>query len=137
MSSNLRPWYKWWPKDFIADEKVQCLSPLAELVYRRSLDIMWQANDGHLPNVCLKLANALSNKISEDDFKKAWNEIQSEGFELFKTTEDGKFIYSQRLLDQMKALERIREKRVKAGKKGGKATATANAKQVLHQTPIK
>ncbi|GAG82373.1 unnamed protein product [marine sediment metagenome] len=33
MSAIYRPWYKWYPKDFMADEKVRALSPMAELVY--------------------------------------------------------------------------------------------------------
>ena len=127
MSSNHRPWYKWWAKDFIADEKVQCLSPIAELVYRRTLDIMWQANDCRLLNNCFKLAYALSRGLTQEEFEKAWSEIQTPNFELFKTSECGNWIYSKRLLVQMEELESIREKRKAAGRKGGKKKTQANA----------
>lgn len=127
MSSSKRPWYQWWPKDFKADEKVQCLSPIAELIYRRVLDVMWEANDCQLPSNCLKIANAVGKGLSEDEFKNAWSEIQSEGFELLKTSKCGKFIYSKRLVEQMKNIELISKKRQAAGRKGGKA----NAKQMV------
>ena len=119
MSSNHRPWYKWWPKDFIADEKVQCLSPIAELVYRRALDVMWQANDCRLLNLCLKLANALSRGLTQNEFEKAWDEIQTPGFELFKISDCGNWIYSKRLSEQMEEIENTRKERQKAGRKGG------------------
>jgi hypothetical protein len=127
MSSDNRPWYQWWPKEFNGDEKVQCLSPLAELIYRRTLDVMWQANDGHLPNNCQKLANALSKGIPPNEFEKLWAEIQTPGFELFKTSKDGDKIYSDRLVKQIQALKITSKKRSYAGKKG----AEARAKQMV------
>jgi len=129
MSSTKRPWYKWWARDFLADEKINCLSPLAELIYRRALDVMWQANACRLLNDCLRLANALSRGISFPDFEKAWAEIQTPGFELFKTAENGKWIYSPRLTKEMEAAENTHKVRSKSGKKGGKASAEAKAKQ--------
>ena len=126
MSSNRRPWYKWYPKDFRTDEKVQCLSPLAELVYRRLLDVMWQNSACLLPNVCLKLANASATGLTPDEFEKCWKEIQTEGFELFKITDDGNWIYSKRLREQ---LQEVNNKQ-KAGKKGGKASAKQRGKQI-------
>ena len=119
MSSNRRPWYKWYPKDFRTDEKVQSLSPLSELVYRRLLDVMWQNSACLLLNDCLRLANTAGAGLSLDEFKKAWSEIQTSGFELFKTTDDGKWIYSKRLQGQIQDVENKR----KAGKKGGQASA--------------
>ena len=121
MSSDNRPWYKWWPKEFNSDEKVQCLSPIAELVYRRALDVMWQSNACHLPSNCLKLANALSKGLTEDQFKNAWGEIQTPGYELFKSTECGNWVYSSRLKKQMQEFEKIRKKRIDAGRKGGRS----------------
>jgi len=124
MSSNKRPWYQWWPKDFVADEKVQCLSANAELVYRRTLDLMWQANDCRLLNNCLKLANGLSKGLSQEQFEIAWAEIQTEGFELLKTSSCGKWVYAQRLSTQMELVVKTSKKRIAAGKKGGQAIAT-------------
>lgn len=128
MSSSRRPWYPWYPKDFVVDEKVQALSPLAELLYRRALDVMWQANTCQLPNNSQKLANQIGKGLSQQQFESAWSEIQFEGFELFKTTEDGLWIYSKRLLIEAEKIENIQEKRRELGQKGGLAKATAIAK---------
>ena len=137
MSSTRRPWYKWWARDFMADEKINCLSPLAELIYRRTLDVMWQANDCQLPNNCSRLANALSKGIAFQDFEKAWSEIQSEGFELFQTSEDGQWIYSKRLTEEMKEVENTSKKRSKAGRKGGKASAKQKRSKCLSKCQAK
>ena len=132
MSSERRPWYKWYPKDFGMDEKVQSLSPIAELVYRRLLDIMWQSNATRLLNVCQRLANTVGRGLSQKDVENALSEIQTPGFELLKTTDDGLWIYSKRLSEQMEVLE----KRKISGSKGGVAKSkqtsgkrVANAKQ--------
>jgi len=135
MSSNRRPWYKWWPKDFIVDEKVQCLSPIAELIYRRALDVMWQANACQLPNVCQSLTNAFGKGLSQNEFEKAWSEIQKQEYELFKITEDGKWIYSKRLMEEMKECENISKIRTGLGKKGAKAKAKAIAKAKANGLP--
>jgi hypothetical protein len=119
MSSHNRPWYKWWAKDFMADEKAQTLSPLAELLYRRTLDSMWQANALQLPSNCLRLANLLSKGLTQDEFKTAWKEIQEPGFEMFKLSECGNWIYSKKLTEQLKEIEDIAKKRAEAGRKGG------------------
>ena len=87
---------------------------------------MWQANACHLPSNCLKLANALSKGIDGELFKKSWDEIQTPGFELFQTTKDGKWIYSKRLLEQVKEIETIQKKRAEAGRRGGQAKGVAN-----------
>ena len=137
MSSDKRPWFKWYPKEFLADEKVQSLSPLAELIYRRALDLMWQANACRLLGDCLRLANALSRGISSEDFKKAWDEIQTPGFELLKKDKDERFLYSKRLREQMQEIENKREKKVTAGRLGGQASAKAKVKQVLEMRSSK
>lgn len=126
MSSDKRPWYKWYPKDFRTDDKVQCLSPMAELVYRRILDVMWQNSACVLLNDCLKLANAAGGGLSREEFEKCWSEIQTEGFEIFKTTEDKRWIYSKRLSEQLQELENKK----KAGSIGGKKRASRQSSRI-------
>lgn len=126
MSAKRRPWYQWWPQQFSNDEKTRCLSPIAELIYRRTLDVMWEANDGHLPSNCFKIANAVGKGLTDEQFNSAWDEIQSPGFELFKITKNGDFIYSQRLIEQIQRAEKISKSRVKNGRKGGKANTKQN-----------
>lgn len=133
MSSEKRPWYKWFPKDFVADEKVKSLSPISELVYRRLLDTMWQSSACVLLNDCLRLANVAGAGLLPEEFKKAWDEIQTPGYELFKITEDGQFIYSSRMQAQMQEIEIKAE----AGKKGGKKSGEARRKQKRSKSEAK
>jgi len=130
MSSSKRPWYPWYPKDFIVDEKVQSLSFNAELLYRRALDVMWQANDQQLLNNCYRLANQIGKGLTQEQFESAWNEIQFPGSELFKTTDDGQWIYSIRLKKEAQNIENIKEKRQESGRVGGQKKQ-ANTKQML------
>ena len=88
---------------------------------------MWEANACQLPDDCHKIANAVSKGLTIEQFDSAWNEIQFPGFELFKKTKCGKFIYSKRLLEQMQRIEEISKKRKEAGRSGGKS----KGKQVL------
>jgi len=120
MSSKDRPWFRYYPKDFNEDEKVRSLSAIAELVYRRILDVMWQANAVHLLNDCSKIFNAIGKGLTFEQVENAWNEIQYPGWEALKTTPDGKWVYSQRLLEEKEHIERISKKRSTAAKKGVK-----------------
>lgn len=118
MSTNNRPWYPWYPKDFNGDEKVRCLPPYAELIYRRALDVMWQANDIRIPNAMRLLYESLGKGIAEDDFKEAWGRIQYPDFELFRVTDDKKWVFSKRLRAEMdKIIETVNARSI-AGAKG-------------------
>jgi len=126
MSSALRPWYKWYPKDFNTDEKVQCLDWMAELIYRRLLDVMWQSNDCRLPNDVDALSNCCGFATAKDTFLVGWKQIQRKDFELFE--ENGNWIYSKRLKKEMKECLKLSEQRRKLGRKGGLAKGKAKAK---------
>lgn len=115
MSCDKRPWYKWFPKDFISDEKVKCLPPLAELVYRRALDLMWQSNNIRIPNAMPLLYQSLGNGMSIAEFNDAWDRIQYPDFELFCVSEDKKWFISNRLKAQADELSDISNKRQIAG----------------------
>lgn len=121
MSSSRRPWFPWYPADFNQDEKVRMLSDDAELLYRRVLDVLWQANDLQLPSNCQKLAKALARNWSSERFESAWSEIQTPGFELLKTTDDGDWIYSKRLKLEAERFLKLSQERSIIGKKGAKA----------------
>lgn len=121
MSSYKRPWFKWWPKDFNQDEKVRCLSALAELVYRRALDVMWQNNSICLPNAKQLLYDSLGKGLTEEEFSIAWDRVQYTGFELFRVSEDKKWIYSSRLQKEKELMEKMLRDRSTAGKKGAAA----------------
>ena len=101
------------------------LSDDAELVYRRALDVLWQANELQMPSNCLKLAKALARGWTTERFENAWSEIQSDGYELLKTTDDGSWVYSKRLKLEAEKIEKLCDIRRKAAKKGGMASAQA------------
>ena len=121
MSSSRRPWYPWYPKDFTSDEKVQCLPPLAELIYRRALDLMWQSNSIRIPNAMPLLMRSLGRGIAEADFIASWECIQYPDFELFKVTDDEKWLYSDRLRRESEYLADLSSKKRKAGITGANA----------------
>jgi len=115
MSCDKRPWFKWFPKDFISDEKVKCLPPLAELIYRRALDLLWQSNSIRIPNAMPLLYQSLGNGIAIADFNDAWGRIQYPNFELFSVSDDEKWLTSARLKAQADDLSGISKKRQVAG----------------------
>ena len=135
MSSDRRPWYPWYPRDFNQDEKVKCLSDDAELLYRRALDVMWQATALQLPSNCLKLALALARGWTTERFEKAWSEVQTPGYELFKTTENGDFIYSERLSREADKIKRLSEIRSIQGSKGKAKQLPSNCQAKAKQKP--
>ena len=130
MSSNRRPWYKWYPKDFVVDEKVQCLSPLAELIYRRALDLMWQSNDIRIPFAMRLLYDSLGKGICESDFNDAFDRIMYPGFELFKVSDDKKWLYSKRLKIEHDEIIEYSDKRQRAGIIGASARWKKNKKDL-------
>lgn len=135
MSSDRRPWYPWYPRDFNQDEKVKCLSDDAELLYRRALDVMWQATALQLPSNCLKLALALARGWTTERFEKAWSEVQTPGYELFKTTENGDFIYSERLSREADKIKRLSEIRSIQGSKAKAKQLPSNCQAKGKQKP--
>jgi hypothetical protein len=129
MSSSLRPWYKWFPKDFTSDEKVRCLPPLAELIYRRALDLMWQSNDIRIPNAMPLLYESLGGGIEKDVFNACWERIQYPGFALLQLTDDEKWVFSPRLQREANEIKAMIAKRQAAGIKGSSKRWETNAKQ--------
>lgn len=138
MSSHRRPWYPWYPKDFNTDEKVKALSDDAELLYRRVLDVMWQANDLQLPSNCFLLLNQIARGWSKDRFDEAWQQLTFPGFELLKASKCGKFVYSERLQQEAQKIETISKMRSEIGRKAkGKqkpSNCKAKAKQLASHT---
>lgn len=140
MSSSRRPWYPWYPKEFTADEKVRSLTDDAELLYRRVLDCMWEASAVHLPNISSVLHNQIARGWTKERFEIAWAELIRPGFEIIKVTDDGKNLYSTRLLKEAQKIETIskikRENALKAKVKHKLSKSKADAKhQPSHPYP--
>lgn len=130
MSSNNRPWYKWFPKDFYTDEKVQCLPPVAELIYRRALDLMWQSNEIQLPNSIEMLSQSIGKGIDPAEFKNQFAKLMVPDFSLFQVSDCGKWIFSKRLRFQADEVKSLNKKRKKASQKRWESKRNANANQV-------
>jgi hypothetical protein len=140
MSSSRRPWFPWCPKEFISDEKVKGLSDDAELLYRRALDCMWEASAVHMLSNSLTIANQIARGWSTERFEKAWSELFRPGWEIFKTSECGNFIYSERLRREACKIENISKIKSQNGKKASAkhqpSISRANAKhQPSHPDP--
>lgn len=103
MSDNGRPWFKFSPRDFLSDEKVQALSLESVGAYTILLCVLWKSSDGRIPND----NNAIQNIIKCDNgtFKKIWFQLMPENPKrrIFKTETDDygdEWIYSKRLDDE-------------------------------------
>lgn len=116
LSSDRRPWYKWFPGQFHIDDKVQMLPEIAKYVYRDILDLMWQSNDTRIPNDINLLYDCIGERIAKalrpycvtfafEQFEALWHRIQYPGFELFKVSNDGKWLYSKKLSEQNEELK--------------------------------
>ena len=102
MSSDRRPWYKWYPKDFVYISEVQYFSDIEELIYRRLMDLI-----------------AISETVSfENNHRKIYSKIGSGlDFEIFTT--GIKSVISNQLLFYItkdnKIHSRLLEKKIKRG----------------------
>lgn len=133
MSSERRPWYKWFPGRFHIDNKVQMLPEMAKYVYRDVLDLMWESTDTRIPNDINLLYECIGGRIANalrpynvcfafDEFKHLWERIQYPGYELFKVTDDGKWLYSKKLLGQIEEIEHKKNVGKKAASERWKQT---------------
>lgn len=114
MTNKVKP-LEWNCYEYNSDPVAMALSPLADLLYRRMMDLFWLSPDCRFPAVLEKLYNAIGRGLSQDEFSKAWLELQHDSFEAFSVTKDGQWLYSKKL----QARNRLSKKRADAGRKGG------------------
>lgn len=137
MSTQKRPWYKWYPKDFNVDEKVRMLSFEAKAVYRELLDIMWQSNECRLINDYIRLHKATCPSKTIEEFKEWFTEIQTPGDEIFKTSKDKKWLYSKRLKIEHEGVTHQKLKNKRAGIASGIARNKRISEQVFNNCSTK
>ena len=125
MSSNDRPWFKFFPRDWLSDEKVRALSFFARGVYVEILSLLWNTSSCELPADIERLSKRVG--LPAEEFQKAWDEIQFPGEEILKIKR-GK-IRSSRLFSQKVELEAISDTRRKAAKVRWGKGLDANALQ--------
>lgn len=107
--------FKWWAAEHNSDPKILSLSIGAELLYRRLIDLIWQSPGGRFPNDKIKAFYAAGRGFNFDEFNLAWAELVYPDFEALSATNDGKWIYSQRLKSQ----RAIIDKKAASGRLGG------------------
>lgn len=114
MKENKSPAYRRYPQDFISSLDCQVMTLDEYGAFNWLLDHSWiQDPQCYLPNDLKILAKVL--RISEKKMQKMWSKILQRKF---KVTEDGLYLYNERLLQEYyKQLER-KEKQSLGGKKG-------------------
>lgn len=110
------PAFQFYPKDFLTDAKVMCMSNEVVGMYIKLLCIDW-LEDGIWPEQVLRLAGYEGDPSSEEA-SRAIAELRS----CFTIHPDKMLkITNKRLLRERRKQEEKREERRKSGKKGGKA----------------
>lgn len=114
------PYFRWYPKHYRANRKVQRMSWKARGIYRELLDEEWL--EGPLPNDISVLADLAGCPVRE--MEKAWPEIAP----CFESV-DGRLV-NPKLEGMRTEQDELRVKRIIAGRLGGQAKQVlASAKQ--------
>jgi hypothetical protein len=127
MSDQKRPYFKFFPRDWLSDEKVRALSFFARGVYIEILALLWKSSTCSLPDDIDRLSRIVG--LPRNEFEKAWNEIQFPGQKMLVQMR-GK-IYSKRLKNEMTNLLDVSRKRSDAARYRWEREFNANA-SVLH-----
>jgi uncharacterized protein YdaU (DUF1376 family) len=113
------PWFKLWAPEFLSDNFVDAMTAEQIGWYCILLIRSWNhtpkgylPNDEHLLAGWCKCAEAMT-------FKQRAKLV----LDRFETTEDGRFIYHPKLIEQVSKLNQTSENRALAGQKGGKKSA--------------
>jgi uncharacterized protein YdaU (DUF1376 family) len=127
------PWYKRFAADFVADPYVQAMSAEQYGWYSAALDMMWiHTPQGYLPND----EQLLSKMIGRCDHLYFATHAKIV-LERFQTTQDGKWLFHPKMIEQVDHISQVSEKRSDAGKKGAEkrvantpSKCQANAQQL-------
>lgn len=125
MSDHSRPWFKFYPRDWLSDEKVRAISLTARGAYVEILSCMWKSSTGYLPNDEKRLQNMLG--VSKEEFSEIWDELMPEDPQdrIFSIQKNR--LFSKRLEKERKELIELSKMRSGYGKMGGRPKA--NEKQ--------
>lgn len=106
------PYFKFYPADWLADRTVRTMSPEARGIYWDLLAVAW--NEGGIPADPSSLAGWLG--VTPKRFQRIWVEIEgcweSNGHSL---------LVNPRLERERREASEARQRRVEAGRKGGRA----------------
>lgn len=112
MKDNKRPWFKFYPRDWLSDEKVRSVSFRARGVYMEILCLMWKSRTCKLPYDLKRLSRMVG--MPQDEFIKIWDELMHPTARIF-SVKKGK-VQSDRLLLEKLELERIKKAKSGAAK---------------------
>jgi hypothetical protein len=121
------PWYRWFPSDFGGSIKVKAMSDLAELVYRRLLDALWESKDCLLPEDLPFLHNVLLPRRPFSEFEAVWSELTRPGFEVITRPAEG-MISNRRILLELEDTRAMIEQKKAAGRRSAELRAERAAK---------
>ena len=145
------PAFRFYPRDYLADPVVTCMTLEDQGAYMRLLCHAWDPPSldggekppvGHLPNDPEVLA-ALSGMGTQGEHNTnttRWNERSAFILRAFHETEDGRFIYQKRMVEEWEKQEEYREAKSRAGKASGKVRRTPREQKVNRRrtdTPTK
>lgn len=112
------PAFQFYPADYLSDANVDMMTLAEQGAYMRLLCHAWKSTVvGRLPNEPETLA--LLSRAGKD-----WSSMAPAILRAFKTTEDGKMIYSKRLIEEWKKQQAFRQQRVMAGKRSASIRST-------------
>jgi uncharacterized protein YdaU (DUF1376 family) len=127
VSAEKKPWYPWYPRNFLADEQVLVMTLEQEGVYRRLLDHQWL--HGSIPSELPALA-AICKGIPVASMRKLWEAVKG----CFPVEVDGRLQNGKlgRVRTEADRLaEMHRQRGVQGAKKRWSKDATSNASSIL------
>jgi uncharacterized protein YdaU (DUF1376 family) len=130
------PWYKRFAADFVADPYVRAMTYEQQGWFSALLDLSWiHTPQAYLPNDKQMLSKCLG--LLEQNSQQHFIDNCGDVLGRFQTTQDGRFIYHPKMLEQAVKMGKVSESRADAGRKGGQVSAKqllskpeANAKQL-------
>jgi len=134
MKDNQRPWFKFYPRDWLSDEKVRALSFRARGVYMEIISLMWKSRTCKLPNDLKRLARMVG--LPQDDFVKIWDkELMHPTARIFSVKKGN--IQSDRLLLEKQEIDRIKGLRRDAARTRWNGGSDAHASILHNQSDAK
>lgn len=114
------PYQPWYERDFRGDPYVCDMNPVARMIYRSLLQRGWVTdNPPYLPND----PDAL--RFWADCPTDLWKEHKSSVLKMFKVTEDGKWLYNRRSLEEYRKVGEAHDRKCEGGRRSRQKTTAA------------
>ncbi|CAB4130483.1 Protein of unknown function DUF1376 [uncultured Caudovirales phage] len=120
-----RPWYKWYPSNWLASEARMRMSPSERSIYRDLLDICYQ--EGSIPDDERTLAGL--SAVSTIEFRAAWPEVSKK----FVSVGGGR-LSNLKCIEELSRCADVTAARVVAGIAGGRKSGATRAAKATSAT---